>query len=142
INFDSGDLSLYPFDKYQSLLEYGIWDEEENMYSPNLVFETQTQGFELTYDSDIDSEETQLLYINIRRSTTVLCFTILILLAMWCLSFAYLFIICKMVLLKLKPNPFLLPLGAMILFAFPNLRNVMPDVPVIGCWSDTFGYLW
>lgn len=80
--------------------------------------------------------------LQIKRSSTVIAFSIFVAALMWGLSIAVLFLVMSVVLRGRKPELAMFSFMAALLFAYYAVRNSQPNVPPIGVFSDFVSFFW
>lgn len=81
--------------------------------------------------------------LMITRPTTIRFFSILVIILMWVLSVLF-FTVALIIVFGLdsRPDSGFLGESCVLLFALPELRGVMPNVPPIGIIIDAVGFYW
>lgn len=80
--------------------------------------------------------------IDIKRSGTVVAFSMFVAVLMWGLSIAVLFLVLSVVLRGRKAELAMFSFMSALLFAYYAVRNSQPNVPPIGVYSDFVAFFW
>lgn len=161
-------LYYYPFDKYSAIVEIQSATSNNNETSTpsgpmfwrtallvrqrNLAIGWQVTVNKVTdpYDAFIpavspadDGAGFVRYTITLQRTTFVQFFAVITLVFMWILGTSA--IMYAMDAMFLRPRTLAVgdaTMFFMAVFAYGNMRNLMPDVPKIGVGVDYFGYIW
>ncbi len=84
------------------------------------------------------------IYIDVSatRSIPVKFFALVIIVIMWVLSIMALLLALKVMKSGKLPEVGMLSWTAVMLFAFPAIRNAQPGVPPVGTASDFLSFFW
>ncbi|KAJ3207953.1 hypothetical protein HDU82_003115 [Entophlyctis luteolus] len=146
----SGDVSLYPFDGYETtaLAISATYGDSTNSIPIYLELFRIADGYTLaanlseTAGNLIDSPVEIIATVDLARGPTGKSLAMLMAVGMWVMT------LCCVVLtamLAYKNQPVQLPhlaLMATVLFAMPNVRNTMPSAPVVGALIDETVLIW
>ncbi|KAJ3196567.1 hypothetical protein HK101_008479 [Irineochytrium annulatum] len=146
LNFGSGDVNNYPFEKYRSndIHLAGIFfNATSNATEPLPIF-LALNGALLTYDidfpvgvlddSDVPNTGTVVTFsLVVGRSSTTQIFSVGIMVIQWILSLLSFTLVVTLWLRGRKVEPPTLGFTISLLFALPAVRNVQPGAPPIGC---------
>jgi len=80
--------------------------------------------------------------MKISRSSTVYFFSGFVMLLMWAVTLAVMFMVLSIVLRGRKIELAMFSFIAALLFAFAAVRNSQPGVPAIGTYSDYISFFW
>lgn len=119
-------------------------DEEEEVDVPfTLDFEPKMAGYNFTMERSKDSDDTYVdLEIGVARSSMITLFSVFIMLLMWGVTLAVVFLIFTVVIKKRKAEIAMFSFIATLLFAFVTVRNSQPGVPPVGTYSDNLSFFW
>jgi hypothetical protein len=143
----TGNLRDYPFDRYLSDIGFEAVDADTRelipvtvnafVYSQNTLFE-----FNISRDPTDSSYDSDVFDIVLSRNPIVFIFCTFNFLVNWALTIIILNIALNSIIYNRDVPPPLIPLGVLSLFALPNVRKSMPEIPEIGCAIDFLGFIW
>ncbi|RKP08438.1 hypothetical protein THASP1DRAFT_29759 [Thamnocephalis sphaerospora] len=108
-----------------------------------VTFTASVQSLKFSYVFSGRQDDTYyLLVLEMSRNTTVIGLSIFLTIVMWCLTLAMAHITLQFTVFQREPPPPLVPIGLIVLFAMPGLRNVQPGIPATGCAIDFLGFTW
>jgi hypothetical protein len=99
----------------------------------------------LRIDTEYAKENTPdhtVIDISIQRATTAVFFSVFIMIAMWLLVIAVVFLVFRVFAGHRKIEISMFSFLGALLFAFPALRNSQPGTPPIGTMSDFIAFFW
>jgi hypothetical protein len=145
-----GDYGNYPFDVYTG--SFGLNVVKGNTTVPIPIhtpvsIEANLAQFRIDatveeFQQLSDGSEFYLINFVIKRASTTVAFSVIIIILLWCLSLASCFITVQIVLRGRTLDLPILALNATLLFAMPALRNAQPSVPPIGTAADILGFFF
>ncbi|KAJ7938645.1 hypothetical protein B0H13DRAFT_2301691 [Mycena leptocephala] len=142
----SRSLQAYPFDKYFAKISMFATLASTNASFP--IFIERSFGIPINFDVQVDaaqsssSEEGFLLSFNISRSGAVRALVLVISIANWLVTIAFVFITVAPFFFdtEIVAEMFVLPIAA--LFSFTSVRSNLPGAPVgFGTTADYYGIL-
>ncbi|MEP6903706.1 MAG: DUF4436 family protein [Actinomycetota bacterium] len=118
-------------------------DEEEVEVPISFEFTPSLAGYKIESAKHKDSDETYVdTGMKISRSPMVIFFSVFVMLLMWAVSIAVLFLVLSVVVRGRKVEIAMFSFIATLLFAFATVRNSQPAVPPIGTLSDYISFFW
>ena len=168
INTYDGNVTDYPFDQHKAEVELYLSPGKEDPKKaaekpaagdepadtkredaaledvPIVVdFHGSLPGYKITTQVSKGTDENYVLFdLNFERSSTAVFFSMFIVVMMWGLSIAVLFLVLSVMVRKRKPEIAMFSFMAALLFAFYAVRNSQPNVPPIGVFSDFISFFW
>ncbi|MEG4318676.1 MULTISPECIES: DUF4436 family protein [unclassified Microcoleus] len=152
-NLVKGKINNYPFDTHIAKVAISI-DPLASMgkkFAPfelNPVplafkFNADVPGFDISY-KPLEENSSIFIYIDVSatRSLPVKFFALVIIVIMWVLSIMALLLALKVMKSGKLPEVGMLSWTAVMLFAFPAIRNAQPGVPPVGTASDFLSFFW
>ncbi|KAH8555036.1 hypothetical protein BGW37DRAFT_482219, partial [Umbelopsis sp. PMI_123] len=144
-----GDVSNYPFETYTGAFGFTIVQGSPTNYTaihtPVIVSSNLAQfrinGSVQSYPQP-DSSEVYYLEFTIKRATTTIAFSVIIVILLWAMTIAACSITLQIILRGRALDLPILALNATLLFAMPALRNSQPSVPPIGIALDVLGFFF
>ena len=120
-----------------------VTEEEDFVEVPiTLHFAPQLAGFKIESAKTKESDDTYVdIEMKISRSSTVVVFSTLLMIVMWAMALAVLFM-CITVVSGRKVELAMFSFIAALIFAFATIRNNQPGVPPIGTTSDFLSFFW
>jgi len=152
-NLVKGKINNYPFDRHIAKVAISIdpLPSIRKKFAPfelnpvPLVFKfnADVPGFDITY-KPLKENSSIFIYIDVRttRSLPVKFFALTIIVIMWVLSIMALLLALKVMKSGKLPEIGMLSWTAVMLFAFPAIRNAQPGVPPVGTASDFLSFFW
>ncbi|KAJ3096334.1 hypothetical protein HDU96_000794 [Phlyctochytrium bullatum] len=153
-NFDSGTLNSYPIDVW-TVEDIVILGEYFNPYTNQIedlssIVEVKSFESSFTYKvidiKDLSDPPNSGMIVSfdlqVRRSLGGMFFSALIMAIMWALSLLAFFVAITMWTMERTVEPPMLGMTIAIVFALPNIRNVQPGNPPMGCNSDMISFIW
>lgn len=106
-------------------------------------FDADVPGFDMSYKPMAENSSI-FIYIDVctTRSLPVKFFALVIIVIMWVLSIMALLLALKVMKSGKLPEVGMLSWTAVMLFAFPAIRNAQPGVPPVGTASDFLSFFW
>jgi hypothetical protein len=118
-------------------------DSDEVEVPISFEFTPSMPGFKIESTKGKESDETYIdLGMKISRSPMVLFFSIFVMILMWAVSIAVLFLVLSIVVRGRKVEIAMFSFIATLLFAFVAVRNSQPGVPPIGTFTDYLSFFW
>ncbi len=146
-----GEPMDYPFDAHSAELtfffETPAVKEGEGGGSDSIPMAVELRGSVagLRIDAEYAKENAPdhaVIDINISRAMTAIFFSTFIMIAMWLLVIAVLFLVFRVFAGHRKIEISMFSFLGALLFAFPALRNSQPGTPPIGTLSDFLAFFW
>ncbi|KXZ51895.1 hypothetical protein GPECTOR_11g329 [Gonium pectorale] len=154
---DASPLFNYPFDMYT--LEFEVQSQIVNtteepyketqittgliLFEGEVGWETHTELSALYEADGVTMRPGFKFFMEIRRSTSVKFFSMFIVILMWTISLFVFVLALNYCLSHSDEISYDVPaLAVGLLFALPFVRDVQPDVPVVGATIDVFGFFW
>jgi hypothetical protein len=118
-------------------------DDDEIEVPISLEFVPTMPGFKIESAKNKESDETYVdITMKISRSPMVVFFSIFVMILMWAVSIAVLFLVLSVVVRGRKVEIAMFSFIATLLFAFVAVRNSQPGVPPIGTFTDYSSFFW
>ena len=152
-NLVKGKINNYPFDRHIAKVAISIdplpsigkkfAPFELNPVPLELNFHADVPGFDISY-KPMEENSSIFIYIDVSatRSLPVKFFALVIIVIMWVLSIMALLLALKVMKSGKVPEVGMLSWTAVMLFAFPAIRNAQPGVPPVGTASDFLSFFW
>jgi hypothetical protein len=152
-NLVKGKINNYPFDGHIAKVAISIdplpsigkkfAPFELNPVPLVFKFNADVPGFDIAY-KPLEENSSIFIYIDVRavRSLPVKFFALTIIVIMWVLSIMALLLALKVMKSGKLPEVGMLSWTAVMLFAFPAIRNAQPGVPPVGTASDFLSFFW
>jgi Domain of unknown function (DUF4436) len=152
-NLVKGKINNYPFDGHIAKVAISIdplpsigkkfAPFELNPVPLEFKFNADVPGFDIAY-KPLEENSSIFIYIDVRavRSLPVKFFALTIIIIMWVLSIMALLLALKVMKSGKLPEVGMLSWTAVMLFAFPAIRNAQPGVPPVGTASDFLSFFW
>jgi hypothetical protein len=123
--------------------ETSIEDTEEVEVPFSLDFAATLAGYQIETAKGKDSDDTFVdIEMTIARSSMVKFFAVFVMLLMWGVSLAVLFLVLSIVVRGRKVEIAMFSFISTLIFAFVAVRNSQPAVPPIGTFSDYSAFFW
>ena len=139
-----GEPMDYPFDKHEAELNFSFAAPGGGEAVPVAV-EMRGAVAGLRLDTEYAKENAPdhaVIDISVARASTAIFFSTFIMLAMWLLVIAVLFLVFRVFAGHRKIEISMFSFLGALLFAFPALRNSQPGTPPIGTLSDFIAFFW
>jgi hypothetical protein len=138
-----GDIAQYPFDSYDGMFEVSFRNPDGTGVPSVLVADASVHGYFLTAtDPESELDGGNDMTIDVSRSKANLIFGFFVIGLMWALTaLAIVRAIGEIRSSRPVDTPVISFLGV-LLFAFPSIRNSMPNAPPLGVLSDFACYFW
>ena len=138
-----GDIAQYPFDSYDGTIEVSIRGADGQEVPSVLLGSTSVHGYSVqAVDPVSEVDAGNAMTFTAQRSKANLIFGFFIMGLMWALTvLAVVMAIGEIRSGRPVDTPVISFLGV-LLFAFPSIRNSMPNAPAIGVLSDFASYFW
>lgn len=152
-NIIEGSTNSYPFDRHIARVALSLdpLPSIDKKFAPFQLrpvplifqFEADVPGFKIAY-KPLEENSPIFVFIDvyISRSLPVRFFAAVVILIMWVLSILALLIALKVLKSGKVPEIGMLSWMAVMLFAFPTIRNAQPGVPPVGTISDFLSLFW
>lgn len=152
-NLVKGKTNNYPFDRHIARVAISIdpLPSIRKKFAPfelkpvplKFKFHADVPGFDITY-KPLEEDSSIFIYIDVctTRSLSVKFFALVIIVIMWVLSIMALLLALKVMKSGKLPEIGMLSWTAVMLFAFPAIRNAQPGVPPVGTASDFLSFFW
>ncbi len=152
-NLVKGKINNYPFDRHIAKVAISIdplpsigkkfAPFELNSVPLEFKFNADVPGFDISY-KPMEENSSIFIYIDVSatRSIPVKFFALVIIVIMWVLSTMALLLALKVMKSGKVPEVGMLSWTAVMLFAFPAIRNAQPGVPPVGTASDFLSFFW
>ncbi len=139
-----GEPMDYPFDQHHAELNFSFAAPGGGESVPVAV-EMRGAVAGLRLDTEYAKENAPdhaVIDISVERASTAIFFSTFIMLAMWLLVIAVLFLVFRVLSGHRKIEISMFSFLGALLFAFPALRNSQPGTPPIGTLSDFIAFFW
>ena len=146
-----GEPMDYPFDSHAAELAFSFQPaaakggEAGGNDAIPVAVEMRGSVAGLRLDTEYAKENTPdhtVIEISLERASTARFFSIFIMIAMWALVIAVLFMVFRVLAGQRKIEISMFSFLGALLFAFPALRNSQPGTPPIGTLSDFIAFFW
>ena len=141
----SGNISMYPFDRYESTLRVEVANADGVPIPTAMVVDASNPGYSVqmtTASRSIDSA-TRDLTLRVSRAPTTIFFALFTSALMLTLTTSAILTIFWLLRGGATESVrFMIPLILVLLFAFPAIRSFAPGVPPLGVLVDFFGFFW
>ncbi|CAN5569057.1 hypothetical protein BH10BAC5_BH10BAC5_13150 [soil metagenome] len=147
-----GLASDYPFDKHKADLYFYIETKggkdstgqiEDIPVSSQTDFLGSVQGYTIDAEKgEKTDDETNVIYIDIERSSSVKFFAYFVFTAMWLLCLIVVFMTLSVIVRRRKIELGMFAFMSAMIFALPSLRNMQPMSPPIGTIMDYTSFFW
>ncbi|KAI8894799.1 hypothetical protein BC833DRAFT_623630 [Globomyces pollinis-pini] len=133
--------TLYPLDRYETNVTILVTDLNKKPLPTLMEFNGGLDGWEVTA---VFSKLGDVIIMDLvlTRSNTTKIFGLLIFLLTWALTIYVTRIAVVVWFRDYVVEAVAIGFTGSFLFSLPALRNSQPGAPVIGCISDTMGFLW
>lgn len=153
IDMREGVVTDYPYDSFIASLDMymttpsktdsGATEPLAIVMDKEIEFYSSIQGYKVTdVVEDNDGDGFTGIDFALSRTSSVKFFSTFIMVTMWIISLAVLFVMLSIILRNRKVEYSMFAFLSAMLFAFPAMRNVQPFVPPIGCLSDYIAFFW
>ncbi|KAI9325199.1 hypothetical protein DFJ73DRAFT_217847 [Zopfochytrium polystomum] len=145
--FASGDINNYPFEVFESNVFQVTASNGTSRIGVEVRLTVSSQNFtsnveELLDISDAGDGTVVSVKVVVQRSFATKAVSIFVMFAMWLLSgFAIALAVTPWILHQKVESPAIIFVLA-LLFSLPQIRNVQPGVPAVGCTSDVVSFFW
>ncbi|CAN1213114.1 DUF4436 domain-containing protein [Tumidithrix helvetica PCC 7403] len=142
----NGRVTDYPFDTHEAeiYLYFSNPKDEKQSIPMEVDFIGALPGYNI--DTDIikgfDSAEEIGVKIKISRSIITKAFAMFILIAMWLVPLAVLFMALAVLLQNRPAELGMFAYMGALLFALPAVRNIQPGIPPVGTLTDFLSFFW
>lgn len=139
-----GEPMDYPFDEHTAELSFAFSGPGGAEPVPAAV-EMRGSVAGLRIDTEYAKENTPehpVIDVTVERASTTIFFSTFIMIAMWLLVIAVLFLVARVFAGHRKIEISMFSFLGALLFAFPALRNSQPGTPPIGTLSDFIAFFW
>lgn len=100
-------------------------------------------GYKIEAAKSAESDDSYVgIEMKIARSSTVVFFSVFVMVLMWSVTIAVMFMTLSIFLRGRKIELAMFSFLAALLFAFAAVRNSQPGVPPIGAYSDFISFFW
>lgn len=118
-------------------------DEDEVEVPISLEFTPELAGYKIESSKNKESDDTYIdITMKISRSPMVSTFAVVVMIVMWVISIAVLFLAFTVVVRGRKPEIAMFSFIGTLIFSFAAVRNSQPAVPPIGTFSDYASFFW
>lgn len=129
--------------KTETKPETSVEETEEVEVPFTLDFAPTLAGYQIESAKSKDSDDTFVdIEMTIARSSMVKFFSVFVMLLMWGVSLAVLFLVLSIVVRGRKVEIAMFSFISTLIFAFVAVRNSQPAVPPIGTFSDYSAFFW
>ena len=138
-----GDIGQYPLDSYDGTFEVSVRDAEGAEIPSVLLADTSVHGYSVRVSdpfSEVDAGNGVTLIVQ--RSKANLGFSFFIMGLMWALTVLAIVMAAGEIRSDRPVDTPVISFLGVLLFAFPSIRNSMPNAPSVGVLSDFICYLW
>ena len=141
----SGNISMYPLDRYESTLRVEVTTDDGGPIPTSMQVEASNPGYRVEMTSKSPSSDNAIRDLTLRVSrapTTVFfaIFTSVLMLTLTTLAMMTIFWLLRGG--ASESVRFMIPLILVLLFAFPAIRSFAPGVPPLGVLVDLFAFFW
>jgi hypothetical protein len=137
-----GEISEYPIDSYESLFQVRVTDAGGAVPSV-LMAEAAVRGYRLTMADPVSEPNGgNDITIDVSRGPATLTFAVFVIVLMWALTVLVLLLAVGQIRSGAPIDGAMISLVGVLLFAFPAIRNSVPDVPPPGVLGDFLSFFW
>lgn len=146
--FDSGDITMYPFDSYKYQMVIQATSFNRNGVRVDLPVFVSTDLFFPLFNAVATSEtfddlDARNIIFQFNRTTSTKVFSAFIMVLMWVLSSGMLTLATGIWIRGRTVEPPTIAASLALLFAIPNVRNAQPSISSSsGCVSDFLSFYW
>lgn len=145
IPLKSGNISMYPLDRYESTLRVEITTGDGAPIPTSMEVEASNPGYrvQMTSKSPASGDAIRDLTLQVSRAPTTVFFAIftsVLMLTLTTLAMMTIFWLLRGG--ASESVRFMIPLILVLLFAFPAIRSFAPGVPPLGVLVDFFAFFW
>lgn len=146
-----GDVNLYPFDIYTSVIDLKMFQNGTTIFDGIPVpFSVVFSGARTGYDFSATTISTSgnftggqaSIFLDLRRSTSVKTLVMITVAFQWLIAISSFGVAVDILIRKRAIHPSLLVFFGVMIIALPALRNSQPNAPPIGTFTDIFGFEW
>lgn len=143
IQLGDGDVGEFPFDEYDAQVQVRVVSPTGEPVPSVLVGEASVHGYRFTVTSGLaEPNRGNNLNFAVRRAPTTVAFAIFIDVLMWALAALALTMALGEIRSAEEIDGAAITLLGVLLFAFPAVRNSVPNMPSLGVLSDYLSYFW
>jgi hypothetical protein len=137
-----GEVSEYPIDRYESLFQVRVTDADRAVPSV-LMGEAAVRGYRLTMTDPLaEPNGGNDMTVDVTRGPATLIFAVFVIVLMWALTLLVLVLAIGQIRSGAPIDGAMISLVGVLLFAFPAIRNSVPDVPPPGVLGDFLSFFW
>lgn len=145
IPLKSGNISMYPLDRYESTLRIEVTTADGVPIPTSMEVEASNPGYrvQMTSKSPTSNDAIRDLTLRVSRAPTTVFFAIftsVLMLTLTTLAMMTIFWLLRGG--ASESVRFMIPLILVLLFAFPAIRSFAPGVPPLGVLVDFFAFFW
>jgi hypothetical protein len=139
----NGEIAEYPFDGYDAQFQVRVTTPAGEAVPSVLMGETAVHGYRISViDPVSEPNGGHDLTMNVTRGPATLVFGAFVALLMWALTILVLVVAAKHIRSDEPIDIRLISLLGVLLFAFPAMRNAVPNAPAVGVLDDFLSFFW
>jgi len=138
-----GDIGGYPFDGYRTVLQVRVLTATGNVVPSVMFGEASVHGYRISMvDPVSEPNGGHDLTIEVTRAPATLVFALFVMFLMWALTVLAVALAIEEIHSGRWIDVELIALFGVLLFAFPAVRNSVPNAPALGVLGDFVAYFW
>lgn len=143
VGLGDGDIGEFPFDTYGAQIQVRLLSDSGSPIPSVLAGGGSVHGYRLTITGGMpESNKGNDLAIRIQRAPATLAFAIFIEIMMWMLTLLALAMALGEIRRGREIDGGAISFLGVLLFAFPAVRNSVPNVPSLGVLGDYVSFFW
>lgn len=149
--FLNGDINLYPFDVYTSVIDLQMFQNGSTIFDSTpvpiaAVFSGARTGYNFLSTQIVASGNVTAgqasVFLEMSRSNSVKILVMILVVFQWLIAITSFAVAIDILIRMREIHPSLLAFFGIMLIALPALRNSQPNAPAIGTFTDIFGFEW
>ena len=138
-----GSIAEFPLDRYESTFEVTVSGKDGSPVQSVLLVDASAHGYQLTAADPISElNGGHDMTMTIARSAATVVFGYFVMGLMWALTALAVVMAVAEIRRKEPIEGSLISFLGVLLFAFPSIRNSIPNSPPLGVLSDFVAYFW
>ena len=138
-----GDIAEFPRDRYAGTFQVNIVGQDRSPVQSVLLADASAHGYQLTATDPISEiNGGHDMTITAARSSATVVFGCFVMVLMWALTALAVAMAVAEIRRKEPIEGSLIGFLGVLLFAFPSIRNSIPNSPPLGVLSDFIAYFW
>jgi Domain of unknown function (DUF4436) len=143
VALEGGDISQYPFDRYNAVFGVRIFTGDGATVPSVLISDASVHGYSVSIaDPTAEPNGGNDLTISVRRAPATLAVAGFVVSLMWTLTILALMLAVSQIRGDGPIEGTLISLFGVLLFSYYAVRNSMPNTPALGTLVDYVSYFW